>query len=165
MKENTVKGLVALMFAGAGAYFHELLAPVIVLGLVMLADYISGLARAWIGKTLSSRAGIVGIVKKIAYLFAVAVAVVVDWTIQNAAVKAGLDLGGFYMFGLLVTVWLILNECISILENLAVIGVPLPAFLMKAAAKLKQTAEETGEEAAGEEAAGNEKGEQHGKGD
>lgn len=157
MKENTAKGLIALVAAGAGTYFRELLAPVIVLGLVMLADYISGLARAWIGKTLCSRAGIVGIIKKIGYLLAVAVAVVVDWTVQTAAAEAGLDLGGFYMFGLLVTVWLILNECISILENLAVIGVPLPAFLMKAVSKLKQTAEETGEEAAG-----NEKGEQHG---
>lgn len=160
MKENTAKGLIALVAAGAGAYFRELLAPVIVLGLVMLADYISGLARAWIGKTLCSRAGIIGIVKKIAYLFAVAVAVVVDWVIQTSAAKAGLDPGGFYMFGLLVTVWLILNECISILENLAVIGVPLPAFLMKAASKLKETAEETGEEAAGSGEGG-----RHGKGD
>lgn len=150
MKENTAKGLIALAAAGAGAYFHELLAPVIVLGLVMLGDYISGLARAWIGKTLCSRVGIVGIVKKIAYLFAVAVAVVVDWVIQTAAAKAGIELGSFYLFGLLVTIWLILNECISILENLAVIGVPLPAFLLKIVSKLKQTAEDKGEEAVGQ---------------
>ena len=149
MKENTAKGLIALVFAGAGAYFHELLAPVIVLGLVMLADYVSGLARAWIGKTLCSRVGIIGIVKKIAYLFAVAVAVVVDWVIQTAAAKAGLELRGFYLFGLLVTIWLILNECISILENLAAIGVPLPTFLLKIVEKLKQTAEDKGEEAVG----------------
>ena len=151
MKENTAKGLIALAAAGAGAHFHELLAPVIVLGAVMLADYISGLARAWIGKTLCSRVGIVGIVKKIAYLFAVAVAVVVDWVIQTAAAKAGIELGSFYLFGLLVTIWLILNECISILENLAVIGVPLPGFLVKVIGKLKQAAEDRGEEAAGSE--------------
>ena len=148
MKENAAKGIVALVFAGAGAYFHELIAPVIVLGCVMLVDYISGLARSWIGKTLCSRVGIIGIVKKIAYLLAVSVAVVVDWIIQTAAAKAGLELGGFYLFGLLVTIWLILNECISILENLAVIGVPLPGFLVKIVEKLKQTAEVRGEEAA-----------------
>lgn len=146
MKENAAKGLVALVFAGAGAYFQELLAPVIVLGLVMLADYISGLARAWIGRTLCSRVGIIGIIKKIAYLFAVAVAVVVDWVIQTAAVRVGLELGSFYLFGLLVTIWLILNECISILENLAEIGVPLPVFLVKIVERLKQTTEEKGEE-------------------
>lgn len=160
MKENTAKGLVALVVAGAGAYFRELLAPVIVLGLVMLADYISGLTRAWIGKTLCSRVGIVGIIKKLAYLLAVAVAVVVDWVIQTAAAKAGLELGSFYLFGLLVTIWLVLNECISILENLAVIGVPLPAFLTKVIGKLKQATE-----AKGEEAVLDGKGEDHGQGD
>lgn len=151
MKENTVKGLIALVFAGAGAYFHELLAPVIVLGIVMIVDYISGLARAWIGATLCSRVGVLGIIKKIGYLFAVAVAVVVDWVIQTAAAKAGLALGGFYLFGLLVTIWLILNECLSVLENLAAIGVPLPAFLVKVVKKLKQTTEDKGEGAAVDE--------------
>ena len=146
MKENTAKGLIALAFAGAGTYFRELLAPVIVLGLVMLADYISGLARAWIGKKLCSRVGIVGIIKKLGYLLAVAVAIVVDWVIQTATAKAGLDFGGFYLFGLLVTFWLVLNECISILENLAVIGVPLPSFLVKIVEKLKQTTEDKGKE-------------------
>ncbi len=146
MKENVAKGLIALVFAAAGAYFRELLGPVIVLGLVMFADYVSGLARAWIERKLSSRVGIIGIIKKLAYLFAVAVAVVVDWTIQTAAAKAGLDLGNFYMFGLLVTFWLVLNECISILENISAIGVPLPAFLVKIVDKLKQTTEAKGEE-------------------
>ena len=42
MNENTTKGLVALIFAAAGVYFRELLGPVIVLGLVMLSDYITG---------------------------------------------------------------------------------------------------------------------------
>ena len=50
------------------------------------------------------------------------------------------------MFGLLVTFWLVLNECISILENLSAIGVPLPPFLMKIVDKLKQTTEAKGEE-------------------
>ncbi len=145
-EENTVKGLIALVFAGAGAYFRELLGPVIVLGLVMLADYISGLTRAWIEKKLSSRVGVIGVIKKIAYLLAVAVSIVVDWTIQTAAAKTGLEVGNFYMFGLLVTFWLVLNECISILENLSAIGVPLPPFLMKIVDKLKQTTEAKGEE-------------------
>lgn len=146
MKENTAKGLTAVVFAAAGAYFRELIGPVIVLALVMFADYVSGMARAWIEKRLSSRVGIIGIIKKLAYLFTVAVAVVVDWTIQTAAEKAGIEIGAFYMFGLLVTFWLVLNECISILENIVAIGVPLPAFLLKTVDKLKQTTEAKGEE-------------------
>lgn len=146
MNENTTKGLVALIFAAAGVYFRELLGPVIVLGLVMLSDYITGMVRAWIEKRLSSRVGVIGVIKKVAYLFAVGVAVVVDWIIQTAALKAGVDLGNFYAFGLLVTFWLVINECISILENIAAIGVPLPAFLLKIVDKLKQTTEAKGEE-------------------
>lgn len=148
MSENVTKGAVALVLAAVGAYFRELTGPLVVLALVMAADYISGLARAWANRTLSSRTGVLGIVKKVAYLFVVGVAIVCDWVIQTAADRAGLDLGGFYMFGLLVTVWLILNECISILENIAELGVPLPGFLLKLVARLKKTAEEKGDSAA-----------------
>ena len=50
------------------------------------------------------------------------------------------------LFGLLVTVWLIFNECISILENVAQIGAPLPPFLVKLIGKLKKTTEDKGED-------------------
>ena len=50
------------------------------------------------------------------------------------------------MFGLLVTVWLIFNECISILENVAEIGAPMPPFLVKLIGKLKKTTEDKGED-------------------
>ena len=151
MKENVLKGLIALVFAGAAAYFRELTGPLIVLVIVMLADYLTGLARAWITKQLSSRIGVLGIVKKVGYLFVVGVAIVIDFVIQYAAGKAGLDFGSVYFFGLLVTIWLILNECISVLENLADIGVPLPAFLVKLVKRLKKTTEAKGDYLAGEE--------------
>ena len=147
-EERLVMGAVALILAAVGAYFRELLGPLIVLVIVMTADYVTGMVRAWVTKTLSSRVGIVGIVKKLCYLFGVMVAIVADWVIQSAGAKAGLDFD-FYAFGLLVTIWLILNECISILENLAEIGVPLPGFLKNLIARLKKTVEEKGEDAVG----------------
>lgn len=146
MNENITKGVTALILAAVGVYFRELIGPLIVLGLVMLADYITGLAEAWVSGTLCSRTGIIGIIKKVAYLFVVGVAIVADWIIQTASEKAGLDLGSFYMFGLLVTIWLILNECISILENVAELGAPMPAFLVKLIGKLRKTAEDKGED-------------------
>lgn len=145
MKENAIKALVSAIIAAASAYFRELMFPVLILAGVMLLDYISGMARAWANKELSSRVGVLGIVKKLLYLFAVAVAVVVDWVIQTAAAKAGIDVGGVYLFGLLVTIWLILNECISILENISELGVPIPAFLQKMIERLKQSTENEGE--------------------
>ena len=40
-----------------------------------------------------------------------------------------------------VVFWLLANELISILENVADIGVPMPAFLMKAVELVKEKAE------------------------
>lgn len=146
MKENVFKSIVAVALAGAAAYFKELIFPVGVLVLVMIIDYATGMTRAWAKNELSSRVGVLGVVKKVCYLLAVAVAIVVDWVVQTAATSLGADLGEFFAFGLLVVIWLILNECISILENLSQIGVPLPLFLQKIVEKLKQTTEKKGEE-------------------
>lgn len=149
MEETTFKVLLTVTLAAAAAYFRELVVPLAVLVLVMAADYITGLAAAWVKKELSSRVGIVGIVKKIGYLFGVAVAVVADWIIQTAGAKVGMDLGGFYLFGLLVSIWMILNENISILENISRLGVPLPGFLVALVDRLKRSAEERGDDVAG----------------
>lgn len=146
MKDEVFKGVIAAALAAVGAYFRALLFPVAVLALVMVADYLSGMARAWIKNELSSKVGVIGLVKKVCYLFGIAVAVVADWVIQTAAGQAGIELQSVYVFGLLVTIWLILNECISILENISEIGVPLPPFLMALVNKLKKTTEAKGDE-------------------
>lgn len=146
MKENISRGLITAAMAGAAAYFRELALPVVVLFLVMTADYISGMVRSWANGELCSRVGVLGIVKKVSYLLAVVVAIVADWIIQTAAGQLGADFSGFFYFGLLVTIWFILNECISILENISEIGVPLPSFLMTLIQKLKKTTEGKGED-------------------
>ena len=148
MKENVFRSMIAAAAAGAAAYFQELIIPVVILFIVMVVDYISGMVRSWVNGELSSRVGILGIVKKISYLLAVVVAIVTDWIVQTAAGQLGVDFGGFFYFGLLVTIWLVLNECISILENISELGVPLPSFLMTMIQKLKKTAETKGDEVA-----------------
>ena len=141
MKENTLKGLTAAAFAVVGTYFRELGFPLILLVAVMSLDYLSGMAKAWFTRTLSSRTGMRGIVKKLCYVLAVAVAVIADFVIQLAAERTSVDLTGCYFCATLVMVWLILNECISILENAAAIGVPVPEFLLRLIKRLKQASE------------------------
>ena len=46
----------------------------------------------------------------------------------------------------LVAVWLIINELISVLENLAKMGVPIPNFLKKLINRLKNTVDEKGDD-------------------
>ena len=149
MKQTAVKGAIALALAACGACLRTLLVPVAVLAAVMLSDYVTGMLRAWSARELSSRVGLRGLVKKLGYLFAVGVAVVVDLVLQTAGATLGADLAGVYVFALLVTLWLIGNECISILENVSALGVPVPGFLRAVIVRLKQRAEAAGEAAGG----------------
>lgn len=142
MKENILKATLALTFTGLTAYFQILLVPFALLLVVMVCDYASGMIVAWITKSLSSRIGIVGIIKKLCYLLTVTVGMVVDWVIQSALLHVGVEMqNGVFIFGVLVTVWLIINELLSILENLTKIGVPLPPFLSPLIKRLKSTVE------------------------
>ena len=143
-----MKDLIHILFAGAvgalAAYFNVLAVPLVVLVAVMLIDYVTGMAAASYTKQLNSRAGVIGIVKKVCYLALVAVGMVVDYLISSALVSIGISLQINYCFGMIITVWLIINELISILENLGEMGVPLPSFLTGMIKTLKGKVEEQG---------------------
>lgn len=145
MKENTFKALFAVTVGGLTAYFREVAIPLIILIIVMIIDYISGMAKAWIKAELSSKVGLKGIIKKICYLLVVCVAAVVDWLIASGLQKVGINITVNYLIGVIVTIWLIINELISILENLSVVGVPLPPFLSAVVHKLKISVENSTE--------------------
>jgi len=149
-RENILRGLFTAAVAALGAYFHQLMVPCVLLAVAMALDYFTGMANAWMHHALSSKAGAIGVVKKLCYGVAVAVAVVVDLVIRSAAEQAGVDADLPHVFALLVTVWLVMNECISILENIAEIGVPVPEFLLKIIRRLKQGAETAGGQANGD---------------
>ncbi len=145
MENALLKGAIATAAASIAAYFHQLGFPVLLLLIAMVLDYATGMAAAWIKGQLSSRTGIIGILKKLGYMAVVAVAVIVDMIISSALETAGVSSNYPDIFALLVTFWLSLNELISILENLSEIGVPIPEFLVKIIKKLKQTTEEKGD--------------------
>ena len=145
MKVNLWNVALAGVTAALASYFNILAVPVFVLIGVMLLDYITGMIKAWIRGELCSRTGIKGILKKICYMAMVAVGAVVDYLLQSALVQTGIDLHIEMFFGLLVAIWLIINELISILENLAVIGVPGFPRLTKLIERLKNTVENAGE--------------------
>lgn len=132
---------ISVALAGLLYYLNIMAIPVIVLVCIMLIDYITGMISAWVNAKLSSKKGIIGIVKKICYLFAIAAAMGIDWLIYSGMTQIGIQLDYTIFFGVLVTIWLIINEIISILENLAKIGVPLPKFLMTVIQRLKNTTE------------------------
>ena len=78
------------------------------------------------------------------YAVAVEVAMISDWIIINTAEKIGVNIPLSTFFGLLVAMWLILNEIISILENLINLEVPIPPFLKSFVIKFKIVVEGQG---------------------
>ena len=112
---------------------------VLVLLCMMVIDYVTGMVKAYMTAQLSSRIGIKGILKKLCYMAMVAVGAGVDYLLRGALVQAGIDLHIKLFCGLLVAIWLIINELISILENLATIGVPGFPRLSKLLERLKNT--------------------------
>ncbi len=137
MKENVIQCIITAIIAGVFAYCGIVAIPLLVLIVVMIIDYATGLVSAYITSQLNSRIGIVGIVKKISYLGLVAVGMVADYIIYSALSQIGINID----LGYLIVIWLIINELISILENLAEIGVPLPTFITKLIKRLKNTVE------------------------
>ena len=149
VKEIHMKHYLHVLLAGAAgalaAYFNVLLIPLCVLVAVILIDYITGMAAASYTKQLNSRIGVMGIVKKAGYPALVAVGMVVDYLISSALVSIGIQLQINYCFGMIITIWLIINELISILENLGELHIPLPQFLVNMIKTLKGRVEDTAE--------------------
>ncbi len=146
-KKMENKGLQVVLSAAIAAfsvYFNALAVPLIVLLIAMTADYISGMTAAYISAELSSKKGIQGIVKKLSYMVMVVVAMGVDWLIHNGLGAFNINIDCDMWVGLIVTAWLIINEMISILENLVKIGVPMPQFLIKIVQKLKTSIDNKG---------------------
>lgn len=140
-KENVIHGVISLIIAGVSAYFQIIAIPLIVLTAVMLVDYITGMVSAYTKSELSSRKGLRGIFKKIGYFCLVAVGITTDYIICSALSSIGITSEVTMVFGLIVTIWLIINELISILENLTKLEVPIPDFLVKVISRLKNSVE------------------------
>lgn len=101
----------------------------VLLALVVLAslDYVSGVIAAWNRRELDSRVGSRGIARKVGMFVVVAVANIIDQT----------GVVGEPILRTVTTWWYIGNEALSIIENLADIGVPIPERLLSALASLR----------------------------
>ena len=144
MKQTVLKTTVAVLGAGLISYLGTLAVPMLVL-LGVLLDYITGMIKAYIRAELNSKFGIKGILKKLCYMVMVAVGAAVDYLLRGAVIGAGITLDVKLFFGMLVTVWLTINELISVMENLAAIGVPGFPRLQRILRRLRRTvADESG---------------------
>ncbi|MDR2531566.1 MAG: phage holin family protein [Oscillospiraceae bacterium] len=119
-----------LGFAGVGGALGWFLGGFDGLILTLIAfvvvDYITGILRAIIEKTLSSRIGARGIVKKVVLFLVVGVAHLADVYLLEDGDALRTAVIFFYLS----------NEGLSLLENAAALGLPVPERLKAALAQL-----------------------------
>ena len=93
----------------------------------MALDYLTGVLVAAAQKELSSKVGFKGIAKKVIILALVAVGHILDTHVLGGGAVCRSAVSGFY----------IANEGISILENAAELGLPLPKKLVDVLKQLR----------------------------
>ena len=128
-------GVLASAFGGWDASLQ-------ILVLFMGVDYATGLVVAGVfhaspksqSGALESRAGLKGLLRKFAMLLVVCVAYAVDVLMGTSFLRDA------------VVIAFIVNEALSILENAALMGVPIPNVILNSLEVLKQTNDKKGTE-------------------
>lgn len=151
----TLQTLISALIAWFSDKLGILFPLLLIFGGLMVADQISGMLASkkealeypdnpdygW-----SSKKWRLGVFKKCGYILAVCSAMVVDFLIIKISEYIGVQVPASTLFGLLVIVWFILNEILSIIENAGRLGAAVPEFFQKILVVLKTKVEEKGED-------------------
>lgn len=117
----TLGGVLGWLLGGVDGFLYTLIA-------FSVLDYITGVIAAGVEKKLDSNVGFKGIARKIAIFIVVALGHLVDREILGDSAVLRTAAIFFYLS----------NEGLSILENIARIGLPVPEKLREVLAQLKE---------------------------
>lgn len=125
--ENYFKYVVAFLGTSLTWLFGAWDTAITVLVCFIALDYATGVLRAYVNKEVSSNVGLVGIARKAVIFIVLIVAVLLDRLLNT----------GTWLFRTLVCYFYIANEGISLLENCAGLGLPIPEKLKEALLQIK----------------------------
>ena len=155
IETNKIKACLTAIGSAVLSWLGVLAVPVLLLVGSNIVDYITGiLAAKYREESISSYKGIRGIIKKIGMWILVLIGAWADILIQYSMEYGGLKFEWPFVVAIVVSIWLVVNELISILENLQDIGVYIPPFLLPLMKNIKKKVEDkvTITEVAGDEA-------------
>ena len=146
-KATEIKAAVTAIVAFLTALWGSLGWAVLTMIWAMLADYLTG---SWAAKMRGEWASSVareGLWHKLGEIVALMVAAMCDISLQVILSSAaapifqnGTEVSGGYLT-MLVSIWYIFTELGSILENLQLMGVPIPSWLVQGVKKGKEQAD------------------------
>ena len=129
---KVIQRISAIGAAVCGFLFGQMDGLMYALIALMALDYLTGVLVAVAQKELSSKVGFKGIAKKVIILALVAVGHILDTHVLGGGAVCRSAASGFY----------IANEGISILENAAELGLPLPKKLVDVLKQLRDDDDE-----------------------
>lgn len=138
-----IKNLFSVIAGLLSGFLGVVGVPLAILVGFNIIDYITGITAAKNrGQKIDSAKGLGGIVKKILMWLLVIVAYMVDALIVYSANRLGINIAFTTTIASITCVWLAVNECISILENIVDAGVEVPSFLATVVKNLKSKLED-----------------------
>lgn len=141
---DKIKATVIAVISALMSWLGILAIPVFLLVGCNVIDYLTGiLASKYRKESISSYKGIRGIIKKVCMWLLILIGAWIDILINYAIHTAGIELTIPFIVATIVAVWLVVNEIISILENMIDIGVDMPPFLLPLMKNIKKKTEDT----------------------
>lgn len=129
---NQIKILLSFILAVFASFLHQYGLIIILVGIAICLDFLTGIVKSKIKQNISSKIGYVGFFKKIALMLSLFFAIFFDFfTPLLISFYSDLSLPFALPFGIFTGSYIILNECISICENLFECNVPMPKFFIK----------------------------------
>lgn len=97
--------------------------------LLICTDLVTGILKALVKKDLASREMLVGIIRKLLIMVCVCIGFEVNAALLEYAKEAGVNYN--WDIRMFIILYFVLEELLSVLENIAVIGVPMPKFIIQ----------------------------------
>ena len=145
---NQIKAIATMVISALMSWLGILAIPVFLMVGCNVIDYITGLiATKYRNEEINSYKGIRGIIKKVCMWILVLIGAWIDILINYAIEYAGIGLKIPFIVATIVAVWIVVNEIISILENMIDIGVKIPPFMMPLANMIRKKVEDTASQA------------------
>lgn len=116
--DEKIKWIASAILGMIGAFTQQYGAMIIMVCFVLIFDLITGLIKAKINGTVNSAKGTKGLFKKLAFLVGLFFGFFLDYSIPYMCTYVSIDIPFKLPFGMIICFYIVLNESISICENL-----------------------------------------------
>ncbi len=138
--ENWIKWILSIVGGALAAFWGQYGLFIVLVALAVVLDVITGLVKAKaIGEGLSSQKATKGFWKKVSLFVGLFFGIFLDYVLLTVLAQAGIAINVNLPFALIFACYIILNESISVAENLVLIN---PEIMPKWIAKLLKVAKD-----------------------